>query len=195
MIRHGRLMVAALVFGVLTGARADEPPGAPDKAKEAEKKGLPLKPDRTIEFTAEAGTWVTLDVSPDGKTIVFDLLGDIYTVPIDGGDARAIAAGLPFEGQPRFSPDGKRVAYVSDRDGAENLWVANADGSDPRALSRDKQAQYTSPAWTPDGDYVLVSRQDGPISSPYDLWMYHSKGGAGVQVTRGKPRPDARNEE
>jgi Tol biopolymer transport system component len=188
-------LIAALTLGLLTGTRADESPGAVDKAKEAEKKGLPLKSDRTIEFTAEAGTWVTLDVSPDGKTIVFDLLGDLYTVPIDGGDAKAIAAGLPFEGQARFSPDGKRIAYVSDRDGAENLWIANADGSDPRQLTRDKQAQYTSPAWTPDGDYVLVSKQESPLRSPFDLWMYHSRGGAGVQVTKGKPTPDARNEE
>ncbi len=191
MTRFGISLVATLALGLLTGVRADESPGTTDK----DKKGLPLKSDRTIEFTAEAGTWVTLDVSPDGKTIVFDLLGDLYTMPIDGGDARAIAAGLPFEGQARFSPDGKRIAYVSDRDGAENLWIANADGSDPRQLTRDKQAQYTSPSWTPDGDYVLVSRQDGPLRSPFDLWMYHFRGGAGVQVTRGKARPDARNEE
>src|SRR5437868_6265137 len=144
MTRYARSLLSALVFGLLTGAQqADEPPGAGAKegAKAAEKKGLPLKPDRTIEFTAEGGTWVSLDVSPDGKTILFDLLGDIYAVPIEGGDAKAIAAGLPFEGQAKFSPDGKKIAYISDRDGAENLWVANADGSDPRQMTRDKQAQ------------------------------------------------------
>ena len=109
-------------------------------------------------------------------------------MPIEGGEARPIAAGLAFEGQGKFSPDGKRIAYVSDRDGAENLWIANADGSDPRQLTRDKQAQYTSPSWTPDGEYVLVSRQDGVLRSPFDLWMYHAKGGAGVQVTKGKAK-------
>ena len=123
--------------------RAEERPEAPKDAaasKKAPEKGLPLKPDRTIEFTTEEGTWVSLDVSPDGKTIVFDLLGDLYTVPIEGGDAKAIATGLAFDSQPRFSPDGKQIAFVSDRDGAENLWIANADGSDPRALTKDKQA-------------------------------------------------------
>ena len=163
------------------------------KAKAAEKKGLPLKPDRTIEFTAEAGTWVTLDVSPDGKTILFDLLGDLYTVPIDGGEAKAIAAGLAFEGQAKFSPDGKRIAYVSDRDGAENLWIANADGSDPRQLTRDKQAQYTSPSWTPDGDYVLVSRQESPLRSPLrplDVPRQGRGGRAGDQGQAQARRPE-----
>ena len=165
MTRFAALLVTSLALGVLTGVRAEVPPGTldGDKPSSKEKKGLPLKPDRTIEFSVEAGTWVTLDVSPDGKTIVFDLLGDIYTVPIEGGDAQVIAWGLPFEGQPKFSPDGKRIAYVSDRDGGENLWIANADGSDPRQLTHDKQAQYTSPSWTPDGDYVLVSRQEGRL--------------------------------
>jgi imidazolonepropionase-like amidohydrolase/Tol biopolymer transport system component len=193
------MLVVAVALGLLTGARADGPSGSAEqdkeKAAEKEKKGLPLKPDRTIEFTTESGTWLSLDVSPDGKTVVFDLLGDIYTVPIGGGDAKPVLTGLPFEGQPKFSPDGKKIAFISDRDGAENLWVANADGSDPRPLTRDKQAQYTSPSWTPDGDYVLVSKQENPLRMPYDLWMYHAKGGAGVQVTKGKAKPDARNEE
>ena len=103
-----------------------DPPKASEAGKKGDekKKGLPLKPDRTIEFTAEEGTWVSLDISPDGKTIVFELLGDLYTVPIDGGEAKAIASGLAFDGQPRFSPDGKSIAFVSDRDGAENLWIA-----------------------------------------------------------------------
>src|SRR5215470_13175130 len=48
--------------------------------KKDEKKGLPLKSDRKIEFTTDEGTWLSLDVSPDGKTIVFELLGDIYTL-------------------------------------------------------------------------------------------------------------------
>jgi Tol biopolymer transport system component len=199
MTRSLRSFLAMLAFGVLAEARADDPPGSADKEKAkaaaTAAKGLPLKPDRTIEFATEGGTWLSVDVAPDGKTILFDLLGDLYTVPIEGGEAKAIAAGLAFEEQARFSPDGKRIAYLSDRDGAENLWVANADGSDPRPLTRDKQALYTSPSWTPDGDYVLVSRKDGPLRSPFDLWMYHAKGGAGVQVTRGKATPDARNEE
>ena len=78
-----------------------------------------------------------VDVSPDGKTIIFDLLGDLYTMPIEGGTATRIMGGLSFESQPAWSPDGKTIAFLSDRTGVENLWIANADGSNPRAVSKD----------------------------------------------------------
>ena len=61
------------------------------------RKGLPLKPDRKIKFTTDEGTWLSLDVSPDGKTIVFELMGDIYTLPIEGGQAKLISGGMAFE--------------------------------------------------------------------------------------------------
>ena len=162
-----------------------------EKPEPAKKKvqGLPLEPDRTIEFTTDQGSWVSLDVSPDGKTIVFDLLGDLYTLPIAGGEARAIVTGLSFDGQPRYSPDGKFIAFVSDRDGADNLWVAGADGSAPRPLTKDKQSLFASPSWTPDGEYVLVSKQAQLPWGAFELWMYHVRGGSGVQVTKGKTKP------
>src|SRR5262249_23711663 len=168
-----------------------------EKKDDTKKKaqGLPLQPDRTIEFTTDEGTWVSLDVSPDGKTIAFELLGDLYTVSIEGGDAKAITTGLPFDSQPRFSPDGKQLAFVTDRDGAENLWVAGSDGSAARPLSKDKQSVFSSPAWTPEGDYVLVSRQPQLPWDAFDLWMYHVRGGSGVQVSKGKAKPDAKADE
>jgi Tol biopolymer transport system component len=164
-----------------------------DKEKKGEPKkkaqGLPLEPDRTLEFTTDEGTWISLDVSPDGKTIAFVLLGDLYTVPIEGGQAKAITTGMAFDSQSRYSPDGKLIAFVSDRDGAENVWVAGSDGSDPRPLSKDKQSVFTSPAWTPEGDYVLVSRQPQLPWDAYDLWMYHVRGGSGAQVTKASRSP------
>src|SRR5690349_19020845 len=84
---------------------------------------LPLKPERTIRYTTDQGTWVSLDVSPDGRTIVFDLVGHLYTMPTSGGQAKAITSGMSFNSQPRYSPNGKLIAFVSDRSGAENLWV------------------------------------------------------------------------
>jgi dipeptidyl aminopeptidase/acylaminoacyl peptidase len=170
-----------------------------EKAKEEPPKkkaqGLPLKPDRTVEFTTDEGTWVSLDVSPDGKTILFELLGDLYTVPFSGGEAKAITTGMAFDSQPSYAPDGKRIAFVSDRDGAENLWVANADGSDPRPLTKDKQSLFASPSWTPDGDYILAARQPQLPWGAFELWIYHVRGGSGVAVTKGKPKPDAKPDE
>jgi Tol biopolymer transport system component len=178
-------------------AKGQEKPDSKEKKDEPKKKpqGLPLKPDRTVEFTTEEGTWVSLDVSPDGKTILFELLGDLYTVPIAGGEARAITTGLGFDSQPSYSPDGKTIAFVSDRDGAENLWVANADGSAPRPLTKDKQSLFASPSWTPEGDYVLASRQPQLPWGAFELWMYHVRGGSGVPVTKSKPKPDAKPDE
>ncbi len=163
-----------------------------DKSKKPEKKkGLPLKPTRNIEFTTDEGTWISLDVSPDGKTIIFELLGQLYALPIEGGEAKRITSGMAFDSQPRFSPDGKMIAFLSDRDGAENVWIANRDGSEPKQLSKDKQSEFASPSWTPDGEYVIVSRQTQLPWEAFELWMYHVKGGSGVQVTKGKPKPDA----
>src|SRR5271156_3713183 len=97
----------------------------------------PPGPFKKISFTTDEGTWMDLDVSPDGKTIVFDLLGDIYTMPIAGGKAILLAGGKAWEVQPRFSPDGKLISYTSDKDGGDNIWIMNADGSDKHALTKE----------------------------------------------------------
>jgi Tol biopolymer transport system component len=176
--------------------KVKQEPKTTEKKSEARKKsGLPLQPDRTIEFTTDEGTWLSLDVAPDGKTILFELLGDLYTVPIAGGEAKAITTGLAFDSQPSYSPDGKTIAFVSDRDGADNLWIAGADGSSPRVLTKDKESLFASPAWTPDGEYVLASRQPQHPWNAFELWMYHTRGGSGVQVTKGKTKPDPQRDD
>jgi Tol biopolymer transport system component len=120
---------------------------------------LPLVPARHLQFEESEGTWVSLDVSPDGKTIVFELLGDLYRMNIHGGEASCIVCGLPFDSQPAFSPDGSMIAFVSDRSGNENLWVAQGDGSMPRQISTlDDNSVFISPAWSADGKSVYISR-------------------------------------
>ncbi|MBE3145351.1 MAG: PD40 domain-containing protein [Planctomycetes bacterium] len=151
---------------------------------------LPLKPERKIEFTTDEGTWLSLDVSPDGRTVIFEMLGDIYTLSSGGGSANLLLGGMPFESQPRYSPDGSLITFLSDRDGAENVWIANADGSDPRNLSRETQMIFCSPAWTPDGKQIVVSR--GTAKLPFELWLYNTDGaGIGVKIVTGKPTPEA----
>ena len=83
---------------------------------------------REIDINVDEGTWMSLDVSPDGKTIAFDLLGDIYTLPSSGGAATNIASGMAWDMQPRFSPDGTQIAFTSDRAGGDNIWVMDVDG-------------------------------------------------------------------
>ena len=156
--------------------------------KKDEKKGLQLKSDRKVEFTTDEGTWLSLDVSSDGKTIVFELLGDIYTLPIEGGQAKLIAGGMAFDSQPKYSPDGKWIAFISDRDGSENIWIMNADGTEPKQVSKDPNSQFASPSWAQDGKYVFVSKANFGIGSR-EIWMYHVEGGTGIQITKSKPTP------
>src|SRR2546423_814217 len=164
-----------------------------DKNKD-EKKGLPLKSERKIEFTTDEGTWISLDVSPDGKTIVFELLGDIYTLPIEGGPAKLISGGMAFDSQPKFSPDGKWIAFISDREGSENIWIMHPDGSEVKQVSKDGNAEFASPVWAPDENYIYVSKAGFGITT-FEVWMYHMQGGSGVQITKTKAAPNTpRNE-
>ena len=134
--------------------------------------GLPLKPGRHVEFDTSEGTWMSLDLSPDGRTIVFDLLGDLYSLPVDGGKARRLTSGLAFDSQPVYSPDGASIAFLSDRSGAENVWVAHADGSQPRQVSlRDDYDTFVSPEWSADGRTIYVSHHRADQNA-FELWSY-----------------------
>ena len=137
---------------------------------------LPLITTRTLDFTTDEGTWISLDLSPDGGTILFELLGDLYTLPVAGGVATRITSGQDYDMQPRYSPDGSMIAFVSDRDGSENLWMARADGTGARQLTDTERQSYMSPIWTPDGDYVIANRGA-------QLWLFHIDGGGGLQMT------------
>lgn len=186
---------AMTVVDVRAGFARQESSGEQEKKddkkeeKKDEKKGLSLKSDRKIEFTTDEGTWISLDVSPDGKTIVFELLGDIYTLPIAGGEAKLISGGMAFDSQPKFSPDGKLIAFLSDRDGNENVWTMHADGSEPKQISKDPSGEFASPSWAPDGNYIFVSKAGFGINT-FEIWMYHVQGGSGVQVTKAKAAPN-----
>ena len=168
----------------LSAQTAEQNDSSARAARQAD--ALPLITTRTLDFTTDEGTWIAPDLSPDGGTIVFELLGDLYTLPITGGEATRITSGQGYDMQPRYSPDGAKLVFVSDRDGSENLWIANADGSDPRQLTDGERESYMSPEWTPDGDYVMATKGT-------QQWLWHEDGGSGVQVTgheaEGEPSP------
>jgi Tol biopolymer transport system component len=149
---------------------------------------LPLVPTRTISFNTTEGTWMSLDVSPDGKSIIFDLVGDLYSIPFRGGEAKRITSGIAFDSQPVFSPNGEMISFISDRGGSENLWVANLDGSNPKQLTESNDWQFASPIFSNDGNYVYVS-QTSWIKRTFEIWMYHINGGSGIQITKSKASP------
>ncbi|MDB4875318.1 MAG: Amidohydrolase [Gemmatimonadetes bacterium] len=141
---------------------------------------LPLINTRTLKFTTDEGSWISLDLSPNGQTIVFDLLGDLYTMPVTGGTAKRITSGPGWDQQPRFSPDGSQIVFVTDRSGAKNVWIANADGTKPHAITKSDRINFSSPIWAPDGQYVIAARSG-------QLWLYHKDGGSGLQMTGLRP--------
>ena len=170
-------------------------------AQPVRRDGLPLEPARWARFTATKGTWISLDVSPDGQTIVFDLLGDLYTVPSTGGKARRLTSGLAFDAQPRFSPDGKKIVFVSDRSGGDNVWILSLDLSDTIQVTQGNTSLYVSPEWMPDGEHIVVSRAGG-LGGAAKLELYHVKGRAALPVIRtpatlktlgAAPTPDGRS--
>ena len=142
-------------------------------------------PTQAVRFTTTEGTWMNLDVSPDGRTVVFDLLGDLYLLPIEGGAARRITSGPAFDLQPRFSPDGSRISFTSDRAGGDNIWTVAADGSDPRQVTDEDFRLLNNAVWTPDGEYLVARKHftSGRSLGAGEMWMFHRSGGAGLRLT------------
>ncbi|MDX2302452.1 MAG: amidohydrolase family protein [Microscillaceae bacterium] len=151
--------------------------------KKDTKKPLPLDAERTVKFNTQEGTWTSLDIHPNGQEIVFDMMGDIYTMPINGGKAKAVTKGMAYDTHPRYSPDGKKIVYTSDKSGSENIWVLDMEKQDTIQLTKDKNQNYPSACWTPDGKYIVAARGRLAIK----LWMYYWEGGGGIQLTE---KPD-----
>ncbi len=144
---------------------------------------------RTVDIDTTSGSWMSLDVSPDGKTIAFDMLGDIYTISVDGGQAQSINSGLAWSMQPRFSPDGSEIAFTSDAGGGDNIWIMDADGANARQLTQEDFRLLNNPYWSPDGQYIAARKHFTTSRSlgTGEIWIYHRNGGGGVAVVE---RPD-----
>uniref|UniRef100_UPI0040489217 TolB family protein n=1 Tax=Roseivirga sp. TaxID=1964215 RepID=UPI0040489217 len=141
---------------------------------------MPLKGERTLEFNTKEGTWLALDISPDGKTIVFDMLGDLYTMPFAGGKATRLTNGMAFDSQPRYSPDGKSIVFTSDRSGNDNVWTMDLATKETKQITKSSNENMQSAEWSPDGDYIVVSRGRRNLK----LFMYHKDGGGGFQLIK-----------
>ncbi len=139
----------------------------------------------SVDINVSEGSWMNISVSPDGKTIAFDLLGDIYTLPISGGKARLLSKDIGWQMQPVFSPDGQYIAYTSDEGGGDNIWVMKADGSEPRAVTNETFRLLNSPAWSPDGEFIVARKHFTASRSlgAGEIWQYHKTGGSGIMLT------------
>lgn len=156
-------------------------PGAPRGAAAARALPLPLEATRRYALDTREGTWLSLDVSPDGQSLVFDMLGDLYLLPIAGGDAVRLTSGLAYDAQPRFSPDGRSVVFVSDRQGADNVHLLDVATREVKEVTRGRTNVYLSPEYSPDGKYIVASKGGFRGGLP-TLWMYHVQGGNGVAL-------------
>lgn len=143
---------------------------------------------KSFSINTNEGTWMNLDVSPDGKEIVFDLLGDIYTIPITGGPAKLLSGGIAWDVQPRFSPNGKYISYTSDKSGGDNIWIMDRDGSNKKQLTKETFRLLNNATWMPNSEYLIARKHFTGTRSlgAGEMWMYSIYGGDGIQLTKRK---------
>src|SRR5688572_18014177 len=223
-MRRFTLFLAATSLATLAAAQAPTPPVAPPTPEpgqaspimqpqpfnvpaapqpDAEKKdpkwdvSARHAPGRDVPIDTRSGTWMSLDVSPDGREIAFDLLGDIYTIPVGGGEARPLATGHAWEMQPRYSPSGNEIAFTSDRGGGDNVWTMDRSGQNLRQITKEDFRLLNQADWTPDGNYIVARKHFTSARSlgAGEMWLYHrAGGGAGVQMTKARTKQKDTNE-
>jgi len=162
----------------------------PLHAEEAARVDEPAQPiwqgeTQLVQFSVDEGTWLNLTLSPDGKTLAFDMLGDLYTLPVEGGNATRLTTTRAQEVQPQFSPDGRELAYISDVGGGHNLMIMNLETGEERALTKETFRLITNPRWHPDGSGLVARKHFTGTRSlgSGEMWFYHRDGGSGVQLT------------
>jgi len=131
------------------------------------------------EVTLTEGTNMATDLSPDGSTIVTDLVGRIWMMPASGGTATAITDPFGDARQPQWSPDGERVVFQAYWAGDYDVWVVNRDGSGLDQLTAGP-FDDREPSWSPDGSRVVFSSDRG---GSYDIWEVAVGSGEVRQLT------------
>ncbi|MCH8569323.1 MAG: amidohydrolase family protein [Balneolales bacterium] len=182
------IWVAILAAGCSTVAQVSSQVWVPqdDKSWSVEGDQWQNWPVNQVRFTTNEGTWMNLDVSPDGSKIVFDMLGNIYVIPFEGGTAEPLRTGQAYELQPRFSPDGTQISFTSDAGGGDNIWIMNADGSNARQVTTEDFRLLNNASWSPEGQFLVARKHFTSTRSlgAGEVWMYHKSGGSGVQLVQ-----------
>lgn len=185
-----RSILFALGLGMLATVTVAQPKKDSSKANSTkwDVNNPPGQTYKEVNFTVNEGTWMNLDVSPKGDEIVFDVLGDIYLLPIKGGTAKILRQGLAYEVQPRFSPDGNKILFTSDAGGGDNIWVMDKSGSNARQITKENFRLLNNGVWSPDGNYIIARKHftSGRSLGAGEMWMYHITGGEGIQLTKRK---------
>lgn len=136
---------------------------------------------RDVRLTLREGTSMAAALSPDGRTVALDLLGAVWTLPVDGGTARRVLADGYDAHAPAWSPDGRRLAFQAYHRDTWNIWTMNADGSDLRQLTSGP-FDDREPHWSPDGTRIAFSSDRG---GTYDVWQLEVATGDVRRVTNG----------
>jgi len=180
--KRSLMTLAAAFLSVGVAASPFDQDEASDTTQEGQTtyKDLPLKAERTLSFNTKEGTWVSVDISPDGQTLIFDMLGDLYTMPASGGKATRITDGMAYDTHPRYSPDGQHIVFTSDRSGSDNAWIMDLATEETTQITKGDNEWVQSAEWSPDGDYVVVSKG----RRNHKLFMYHKDGGGGFQLIK-----------
>jgi Tol biopolymer transport system component len=176
-MKRSLLFLIAFLISVPLSLKAQDSIAVQDTVK---TKELPLKPERNISFPIKEGTWISVDVSPDGKTIVFDMMGDIYSIPVTGGKAKKLTRGLQYDVHPTFSPDGRSIAFISDKSGSDNIYIMDLSTEELKQVTEDSNQTFFSADWSPDGDYLVGAKGRRNIK----LYLYHKDGGSGAHSLR-----------
>ncbi|QIB64440.1 amidohydrolase family protein [Kineobactrum salinum] len=184
------IVVFALSLLASAGLQAEPHPREETPAWDVNDPAFSATANRAAIDVSE-GTWMSLDVSPDGEHLVFDLLGDIYELPLAGGEARALTSGHAWDMQPRYSPDGRHIAFTSDRNGGDNIWTLSRDSGELRQITHETFRLLNNPSWSPDGDYIAARKHFTTSRSlgTGEIWLYHAAGGENNSGQLVVPRP------
>ncbi len=148
--------------------------------KEPSHKDLALDPDRSVHIQSNEGTWISLDVHPSGEKIVLEYMGNLFEMPIKGGETTQLTHGMAYDAQPVYNPDGSKIAFISDRSGGENVWIMDLETMETEQRTNGNNFRMQSPVFTPDGNYIIAARA-GLRGGVHKLWMYHVDGGSGTE--------------
>ena len=128
-----------------------------------------------LKFTATEGTWMSVDVSPDGKSIAFDLLGHLYEMNAAGGVARRLTSGTSWNMFPRYNRNGKKLLFTSDKEVSNDLWVMDRTGGNARNISKMKRPVFQG-TWSRDNRHIYGTSLNMRVRFPaYQFNFYGTK--------------------